>query len=109
LHEVYSRNHVFILPSRYDGWGVVVNQALGAGLPIICSTTVGAGRELVESGFNGFRVEPNDVNALAVAMEQFARDPTLAVRFGAASRTRAALYTPESGADKWINVFTQFR
>jgi glycosyltransferase involved in cell wall biosynthesis len=109
LYEVYSRNHVFILPSRYDGWGVVVNQALGAGLPVICSTTVGAGRDLVETGLNGFRVEPNDVEALGTAMERFAQDPTLAVRFGAASRARADLFTPERGAEKWIHVFSQFR
>ena len=109
LYEVYSRNHVFVLPSRYDGWGVVVNQALGAGLPVICTTTVGAGRDLVETGSNGFRVEPNDANALADAMERFAQDPMLAVRFGASSRARADLFTPERGAEKWIKVFSQFR
>ena len=109
LYEAYSRNHVFILASRYDGWGVVVNQALGAGLPVICSTTVGAGRDLVEPGSNGFQVEPNDVDALATAMGRFAQDPILAVRFGAASRARANLFTPERGAEKWIKVFTQFR
>jgi glycosyltransferase involved in cell wall biosynthesis len=109
LYEAYSRNHVFILPSRYDGWGVVINQALGAGLPVICSTTVGSGRDLVETGSNGFLIEPNDAVALATAMERFAQDPTLAVRFGAASRARADLFTPERGAEKWIHVFTQFR
>src|SRR5262249_13334172 len=53
LPKFFSRADVFILPSRYDGWGVVVNQALGAGMPIICSDMVGAGRDLVEKDVNG--------------------------------------------------------
>ena len=47
LPDYFSQADAFVLPSRYDGWGVVVNQALGAGLPILCSDTVGAGFDLV--------------------------------------------------------------
>ncbi len=41
LPGLFARADVFVLPSRYDGWGVVVNQAIGAGLPVICSDAVG--------------------------------------------------------------------
>src|SRR5207244_779677 len=47
LPRYFGQADVFVLPSRYDGWGVVVNQALGAGLPIICSDQVGAGFDLI--------------------------------------------------------------
>ena len=53
LPEYFAQADVFVLPSRYDGWGVVINQALGAGLAIICSDQVGAGRGLVEDEVNG--------------------------------------------------------
>lgn len=42
-----------VVPSRYDGWGVVVNEALDAGLPVLVSEQTGAGVDLIRTGFNG--------------------------------------------------------
>jgi glycosyltransferase involved in cell wall biosynthesis len=52
LPKYFGESDVFVLPSRHDGWGVVINQALAAGLPIITSNAVGAGLDLVEHGIN---------------------------------------------------------
>jgi glycosyltransferase involved in cell wall biosynthesis len=105
LPRFFARGDVFVLPSRYDGWGVVVNQAIGAGLPVICSDAVGAGRDLVEPEVNGLRFPAGDVAGLAQAMERFAAEPALAARWGAASRAKAAAWTPDRGAQKWVDVF----
>ena len=96
-----------MLPSRYDGWGVVVNQAIGAGLPVICSDAVGAGHDLVEAGVNGLRFPAGDVAALRGCMERFAAEPGLAARWGAASRAKADAWTPDRGAAKWVDVFRE--
>ena len=50
LPKFFEESDVFVLPSRHDGWGVVINQALAAGLPIITSDMVGAGLDFVENG-----------------------------------------------------------
>jgi glycosyltransferase involved in cell wall biosynthesis len=92
------------LPSRYDGWGVVLNQALGAGLPIICSTAVGAGQDLVADDVNGLKCPPGDAEALSQAMARFIQQPDLARRWGAASRAKAAQWLPERGAEKWVEA-----
>jgi glycosyltransferase involved in cell wall biosynthesis len=94
-----------VLPSRYDGWGVVVNQALGAGLPIICSDMVGAGFDLVEEEVNGARFPVGDSGVLATQMQRFITEPSLSERWGKASRERARLWTPEAGAAKWVDAF----
>jgi len=107
LPRFFARADVFILPSRYDGWGVVVNQAIGAGLPVICSNAAGAGHDLVEPGVNGMRFPPEDVAALASCMECFVSDAKLAAKWGAASRAKAEVWTPDSGAAKWMNVFQE--
>lgn len=104
LHEYFSTADVFVLPSRHDGWGVVVNQALGAGLPVIVSNAVGAGRDLVEDGVNGLLCEAGNVQSLQRAMETMASNPSLVRRFGEASRENARAITPEAGAEKWIRV-----
>ena len=105
LPEYFGRSDVFVLPSRHDGWGVVVNQALAAGLPVITSDAVGAGFDLVENGVNGMCVSANDVDALYRALETVASSPETAARWGQNSREKALTVTPEVGAEKWVRVF----
>lgn len=104
LPQFFAQADVFVLPSRYDGWGVVVNQALGAGLPIICSNQVGAGYDLVRDGENGFIFRAGEADSLAEKMARFTQDETLAAHFGAASRDLAENWTPERGAERWVSA-----
>jgi glycosyltransferase involved in cell wall biosynthesis len=105
LPQFFSRCDVFVLPSRHDGWGVVINQACGAGLPIISSDAVGAGLDLVESGVNGSIFSAGDVAGLENCMELFANHPDMARRWGEASREMALTVTPAAGAEKWVKAF----
>jgi glycosyltransferase involved in cell wall biosynthesis len=104
LPRFFAQADVFVLPSRYDGWGVVINQALGAGLPIVCSDMVGAGRDLVEQEINGLRFPAGDAAALAECMQRFIHQPALIENWGQVSRRRAHHWTPEAGAAKWIEA-----
>jgi len=105
LPRFFAQADVFVLPSRYDGWGVVVNQAVGAGLPIICSDMVGAARDLVEEEVNGLLFPAGDAAALAGKMQRLVAQPGLAARWGEASRRRARHWTPEAGAAQWVEAF----
>ncbi|MEO6786516.1 MAG: glycosyltransferase family 4 protein, partial [Chthoniobacteraceae bacterium] len=104
LPQFFAQADVFVLPSRYDGWGVVVNQALGAGLPILVSDQVGAGYDLVREGQNGFVLPVGDVGALASSMQRYVADPSLREAHGTASRKIAADWTPECGAERWVRT-----
>ncbi|WP_440679465.1 glycosyltransferase [Candidatus Pelagibacter sp. HIMB1517] len=57
FHE-YSNSDIFILPSKYDGWGVVISEAMASGLPIIATKETNAAKYLV-SKKNGFLCRPN--------------------------------------------------
>jgi len=105
LPQFFGKSDVFVLPSRHDGWGVVINQALAAGLPIITSDQVGAGLDFVENGKNGVQVPAGDAYALYRAMESIALNRDLARRWGQRSREMARGLTPEAGAEKWMQVF----
>ena len=109
LPEYFAMSDVFVLPSRHDGWGVVINQALAAGLPIITSNAVGAGLDLVDDGTNGIRVAAADVDGLFRSMAELASGPEIARKWGERSRERALDLTPETGAAKWVKVFETFR
>ena len=64
LPRYYGIADVFIFPTHSDPWGLVLNEAMCAGLPIICSTAAGAAADLVRPGQNGFVHEPEDIETL---------------------------------------------
>jgi glycosyltransferase involved in cell wall biosynthesis len=105
LAQYFAQADIFVLPSRHDGWGVVVNQALATGLPIITTEAVGAGLDYVEDGVNGFQVNAGDVDTLYRAMQTFVREPERTRSWGARSREKSLDLLPEAGAEKWIKVF----
>jgi len=104
LPQFFTQADVFVLPSRYDGWGVVVNQALGAGLPIIASDQVGAAHDLIRIGENGFLFPADDMHALAATMHRYATTPGLAETHGSASRRLHGEWTPARGAERWARA-----
>ncbi len=107
LPAFFAKADVFVLPSRYDGWGVVVNQALGAGLPIIASDQVGAAYDLVREGENGFVFPAGNGSVLAEKMRALIENTDLARHYGAASAALAADWHPAAGARKWVAALKQ--
>ena len=79
LVELMARTELTIVPSRNEPWGVVVNEALAAGSPVVVSDAVGAAEDLVVDGVNGRLFASGDARALARALSQppptGARDP----------------------------------
>lgn len=64
---------VLVLPSRWDGWGMVVNEALSVGVPVIVSDRCGAA-DLIQHGINGFIFRSGDVDDLRRCLRRFADD-----------------------------------
>jgi glycosyltransferase involved in cell wall biosynthesis len=104
MPEIFAAADIFVLPSRHDGWGVVVNEALGAGLPIIVSDRVGA-RDLVEHGRNGLITRAGDVDSLAGALFRLARSGELRSSYGHASMLKAAHWGLNEGVIRWNKLY----
>jgi len=104
LPHFFRRADVFVLPSRYDGWGVVVNQAVGAGLPAICSDAVGAARDLIEPGRNGAIVPAGDVEALTEQLAHYLQSPGAIQAASAHAQRQARAWSPEAGAQRWLEA-----
>jgi glycosyltransferase involved in cell wall biosynthesis len=98
LAAVYAQADVFVLPSRSEPWGMVLNEAAASGLPIVATEGVGAAHDLVEEGVNGFRVPADDAPALADALRRLAEDPELRHAAGLASRRIVERFTPQAWA-----------
>lgn len=66
----YNLADLFVLPSKEDGWGMVIIEALASGTPVVTTTGVLSSSELIRDGINGFVVEPENVNQLLQALEK---------------------------------------
>jgi glycosyltransferase involved in cell wall biosynthesis len=104
LPAIFARADVFVLPSRHDGWGVVVNQALGARLPVICSDAVGAAHDLLQHEKNGLVVPAGDASALARAMRRLAASLELRRAYATAAGDGASELEPERAAEFWESL-----
>jgi glycosyltransferase involved in cell wall biosynthesis len=101
LPSYFAQANVFVLPSVHDGWGVVINQALSAGMPVIASHGVGAAADLVSDQANGIIVPAKDEAALTEAMRFFAENPANILAYGRSSRERASVLGPNYGVELW--------
>ena len=68
IGSVYMLSDVFILPSTYEPWAVVVNEAAAAGCVLVATSVVGAAHELIRDGYNGRLVPPENLPALTEAL-----------------------------------------
>jgi glycosyltransferase involved in cell wall biosynthesis len=81
----YALAEAFILPSKVEEWGLVVNEAMASGLPVLVSSAAGCCEDLVRHGENGFVFDPSSVDELASYMEQLILKPGLRHRMAGAS------------------------
>jgi glycosyltransferase involved in cell wall biosynthesis len=99
LPSYYAAAGAFVHPAHADQWGLVVNEAMAAGLPVIVSTGAGCAQDLVREGENGFTFRPTDEEHLAAVLACVAAmPPATRAAFGAASQAIIARYRPEDFA-----------
>jgi glycosyltransferase involved in cell wall biosynthesis len=100
LVSLYAAGDVFVFPTLGDPWGLVVEEAMAAGLPVVASSAAGEIRSRVREGETGYVVPPGDPTVLRAAMEQLG-DPDLRARLGAAGRDSVRDRTPEAWAERF--------
>jgi glycosyltransferase involved in cell wall biosynthesis len=98
LGEVYALALSLIFPTHSDPWGLVVNEAMACGLPVIATSVAGCTPDLIADGWNGFVVPPRDSFQLAAAMEKLSSNSDLRIKMGQNSRERVEAHSPEAWA-----------
>jgi glycosyltransferase involved in cell wall biosynthesis len=95
LPRYFDLCDVFVLPSRHEPWGLVVNEAMNAGRAVVVSDDVGCQQDLVQEGETGTVFPVADVAALAAALERVLVTPETAARMGAMARARITQFSFE--------------
>ena len=107
LSQFYKAADLFVLPTREDIWGLVINEALAYGLPTITTDRCVAGLELIEEGVNGYVVPVGDADALAQKI-QLVLDADRE-KMGAAALQAVRPYTLENMAKTHGEIFESGR
>jgi glycosyltransferase involved in cell wall biosynthesis len=77
LPRIYAASDVFVLPAEDEPWGLIVNEVLCAGLPVVVSSEVGCVPDLVKDGLNGFHMRAGDVPSLVRALSRLTESASL--------------------------------
>lgn len=107
LFEYYKAADIFVLPTREDIWGLVINEAMAFGLPIISTNKCVAALELIEEGKNGYIVEVEDSIAIAEKVCTLKKDKELRQRMSQESLKKIKHYTIEKMAEVHISSFEE--
>ena len=104
LPEAYASADVLCVPSRYDGWGLVVPEGLASGLPVIATDRMGAALEFVETGRNGWLISAGDKKALVDAMRDAAQLSSVELdQMERQARESVSAHTLENGAVRFVH------
>ena len=102
LVEKLRQAHVLVVPSSYEGFGIVYLEGMGFGLPAI-GTTAGAAREIISDGVDGFLIEPGDADSLADRLKSLHEKRDVLIQMSLAAR-RSYLRQP-----KWEDSAREIR
>jgi glycosyltransferase involved in cell wall biosynthesis len=103
LPSVYRGADLFVLPSWYEPFGLVVNEAMLCGCPVAVSDHVGAKYDLVREGENGFVFPTGNVDALAEIFRNFLPHPERLRSMGEAARRRMETWSPR----EYVNAMSE--
>lgn len=88
LPRFFALADVFVLPSRHEPWGLIVNEAMASGCPVIVSSDAGCHPDLITHGVEGFVYPQGDIPALAAALHAILGDPAASQAMGKAAQAR---------------------
>src|SRR5262249_22079152 len=110
MPAIYRVGDVFILPSRGETWGLALNEAMACSRPIIASDRVGAARDLIQHGVNGWVFEAGNesqlVRLLATVVDL---DRGTLKRFSEAARAMSENWSSEAAAARMADIVVSFR
>lgn len=100
VKEVYKSADIFAFPSKFEGFGQALGEAMSAGLPAVGFKSCSAVNELIKNGENGILAE-DGVEAYAEALEDLMRNSAKRISMGKAAHESMKVYRPEEVWDQW--------
>lgn len=109
LYDKMLDSSIFILSSRYEGFGLVITEAMSCGLPVVSFACPCGPKDIITDGKNGYLVEPENVEALAERICHLIEHEELRKEMGKAARKRAEDFQEDKIMQKWVDLFENIK
>lgn len=103
----YNASSVFVLPSRYEGFGLVLIEAMACGIPVVSFNCENGPRSIISDGIDGFLIPPFDVDAFAEKMILLMNDDNLRKKMGENAQKSTSRYDIERVGHQWKLLFEE--
>lgn len=105
IQAEYLNAGMYVLSSRFEGFGLVLIEAKDAGLPTVAFNCPEGPADIVCDGIDGFLVEPNNIAEFAKRITELAKDESLRKKFGAYGKKDVKRFSPGAVFKMWDNLF----
>ena len=105
IYKEYQNSAFYVMSSRYEGWGLVLVEAMSCGLPCVSFDCPYGPSDIIRDGEDGFLVENGNIQQLAEKMELLINNKELRERLGVRARLNAARFTSDNIMPQWTKLF----
>lgn len=109
VKEEYLSSSVFVLPSRFEGFGLVIIEAMACGVPVVAFDCEKGPRSIITDGENGFLIPPFDISLFAEKVMLLMRDKKLRCRMGANAQKAVSQYEIDRIGQQWKCLFEEMK
>lgn len=107
--DKYCESSIYVMSSRYEGFGMVLVEAMDCGLPCISFDCPYGPSDIIQEGENGFLVKNGDINTLSESIEHLIINSELRIKMGKNAKISVMKFNPENIMTLWVNLFKSLK
>lgn len=109
IEEKYCESSIYVMPSRFEGFGLVLTEAMSCGLPCISFDCPYGPSGIIKDGIDGFLIKSNDIDSLANKIEYLIDNEDIRKKMGEQAQINISRYRPDVIMKSWSNLFELFK
>ena len=107
VEDEYLKSSILVQPSRTEGFGLVIVEAMACGLPVVAFDCENGPRSIISDGEEGFLIPAFDVDKFAERLKRLMRNESLRIRMGQKGRSKSQQYAIETIGKQWQQLFDE--